>query len=88
MFSFVPPNLIILKPLKETATVGSTFKVEVNVSDGTHNVASHFNVTVVDNYLPYFEESLKHQLVNAGMASSYDLPDIFDQDMETVEAVP
>ena len=84
----MPPDLIILNPSKESASVGSTFKVEVNVSDGTHNVAQHFNVTVVDNHLPYFAETLKDQLVNAGAASSYDLPDIFDQDMELVEAVP
>ena len=51
-------------------------------------MAQHFYVTVVDNYQPYFAESLKDQLVNVGMASFYDLPDIFDQDMELVEAVP
>ena len=51
-------------------------------------MAQYFNVTVVDNYMPYFAESLKDQLVNAGMASSYDLPDIFDQDQELVDAVP
>jgi hypothetical protein len=52
MFSIVPPDLIIVNPSKESATVGSTFKVEVNFSDGTHNIAQHFNVTFVDNYLP------------------------------------